>query len=105
VKLKRAREALESLKQATRGDRPLDLRASAVDAIRFLANSDAQAWADLWADIWHEDPENQTPLRLLRVAADYRRNEDKTVLLSLPAEERKILLPLLNLDENDLETI
>ena len=84
------------------GEGPPDLRSSVVDAIQHAGPQDAENWLNLWVEIWNGNPEYEAPLRLLRVAAEYHKKQDKTVLLSLPAEERKILLPLLKLQEENL---
>ncbi len=90
------------MKQLLSGEIPLDLKSSIVDATRYLSPQDADNWLNLWVEIWNGNPEYEAPLRLLRIAAEYHKKQDKTVLLSLPAEERKIPLPLLKLQEEDL---
>ena len=102
VRLHRSQEARESMKLLIRGENPLDLRSSVVGAIDYFGSEDAEDWLNLWIELWNGDVSYEAPLRLLRVAAEYHKKQDKTVLLSLPAEERKILLPLLKLQEEDL---
>ena len=102
VRLHRSKEALESMKQLLIGERPMDLRSAVVDAIQHAGPQHAEDWLNLWIEIWNGDVEYEAPLRLLRAAAEYHKKQDKTALLSLPAEERKILLPLLKLAEADL---
>lgn len=103
VQMQRIREAAEGLKNAMERS-ALDFQASAVAAIPLLNPKTARDWVNLWGGLWAGDADKAVPLRLLRVAADYIETKDKTVLLCIPQEERKILLPLVGVGEDDLET-
>ncbi|MEB3281067.1 MAG: tetratricopeptide repeat protein [Lyngbya sp.] len=62
----------------------------------------AQAWLELWKEIVGDRIDFQIPLRLLEAAVRYRQTKgDRRVLLRLPIEERKLLMPLLGLEESD----
>jgi len=60
----------------------------------------AQTWLEVWRELVDNRPELQIPLRLLNAAVRYRETKgDRRVLLELPIEERKLLQPLLHLEE------
>jgi tetratricopeptide (TPR) repeat protein len=62
----------------------------------------AQAWLEIWKEIVGDRIEFKIPLRLLEAAVRYRQTKgDRRVLLRLPIEERKLLMPLLGLEESD----
>ncbi|MEA5497464.1 tetratricopeptide repeat protein [Limnoraphis robusta Tam1] len=62
----------------------------------------AQAWLELWKETVGDHIDFQIPLRLLEAAVRYRQKKgDRRVLLGLPIEERKLLMPLLGLEESD----
>jgi tetratricopeptide (TPR) repeat protein len=62
----------------------------------------AQAWLEIWKEIVGDRIEFKIPLRLLEAAVRYRQSKgDPRVLLRLPIEERKLLKPLLGLEESD----
>ncbi|MEA5522808.1 tetratricopeptide repeat protein [Limnoraphis robusta CCNP1315] len=62
----------------------------------------AQAWLEIWKEIVGDSIDFQIPLRLLEAAVRYRKTKgDPRVLLRLPIEERKLLMPLLGLEESD----
>lgn len=102
LRMRRPRDAREALQQVIAGPEPLDLRSSAVEVVRSLDRDTAREWTMLWTELWKNVPEGEAPLRLLRVAANYIETEDRTALLSIPQEERKVLLPLLGLSESNL---
>ncbi|MFZ1026696.1 MAG: tetratricopeptide repeat protein [Limnoraphis robusta] len=62
----------------------------------------AQAWLEIWKEIVGDRIQFKIPLRLLEAAVRYRQTKgDPRVLLRLPIEERKLLMPLLGLEESD----
>ena len=87
------------------------LLTAVVDSVRYFTinvdrtqNADkALAWSTFWSELWEGNPECEVPLKMLRVTAESLRGNDNTVLLSLPSEQRKLLLPLLDLTEEDMQ--
>ncbi|KMW70774.1 tetratricopeptide repeat protein, partial [Limnoraphis robusta] len=62
----------------------------------------AQAWLEIWKEIVGDRIQFKIPLGLLEAAVRYRKTKgDPRVLLRLPIEERKLLMPLLGLEESD----
>jgi Tfp pilus assembly protein PilF len=65
-----------------------------------VSDKAAQTWLEVWRELVSDRPEFQIPLRLLNAAVRYRQTKgDKRVLLELPIEERKLLKPLLGIEE------
>ena len=75
-----------------------------VESIRALQLRPSSETVGLWYQAWKEagakSPDLQLPLRLLGTAAQFYRTQDQRVLLELPAEERRILDPLLDSKES-----
>ena len=63
--------------------------------IPWLTDSTPYAWAATWKDLSAGVRDLELPVRYLEVAAAYRSNPDRRILLSLPREERQIVEPLL----------
>jgi len=60
----------------------------------------AQTWLEVWQELASDYPEFQIPLRLLKAAVGYKETKgNKRVLFSLPIEERKLLEPLLGIED------
>jgi tetratricopeptide (TPR) repeat protein len=59
----------------------------------------ADAWLKTWLEAAQGIAELTLPLRLLKVAVEFRASSDPRVLYSLPKEEREILRPLLRIRE------
>jgi tetratricopeptide (TPR) repeat protein len=59
----------------------------------------AQTWLDVWQELAADRAELQLPLRLVAAAVRYRQKQDPRVLLELSVEERKLLEPLLGIEE------
>jgi tetratricopeptide (TPR) repeat protein len=70
-----------------------------VDSIRLLAGPDTGVdLADAWAAAWlaaRPVADLEIPLELLRAASEWKKDRDRSHLLSLPPEQREILLGLL----------
>jgi tetratricopeptide (TPR) repeat protein len=65
-----------------------------------VSDKAARTWLEVWRELVSDRPEFQIPLRLLNTAVRYRQTKgDKRVLLELPIEERKLLKPLLGIEE------
>jgi hypothetical protein len=73
-----------------------------VDSIRLLADPDTGVdVADAWTAAWLAAPpvdDLEIPLELLRAASEWKKDRDRSHLLSLPPEQREILLGLLPSD-------
>jgi tetratricopeptide (TPR) repeat protein len=60
----------------------------------------ATKWLEVWQQVVGDRPEFQLPLRLLKTAVRYKQTpNDPRVLLELPIEERKLLEPLLEINQ------
>jgi len=60
----------------------------------------ARTWLEVWRELTSDRPKFQIPLRLLNAAVRYRETKgNPRVLLELPVEERKLLKPLLGIEE------
>jgi hypothetical protein len=75
-----------------------------VASIRVLRNPDvspatAFSWWTTWQELVGELTELALPLRLLGAAARYLQHADVRELLMLPSEERRIVMPLLGIEE------
>ncbi|HEU5062017.1 MAG TPA: tetratricopeptide repeat protein [Solirubrobacterales bacterium] len=82
-----------------------DLGRGLVESAAWLADPDvpleeAEAWVDAWAGA-REVEELQIPLRLLRAAAAWKKDQDRAHLLALPPEQREILVGLLTPETDD----
>ncbi len=73
-------------------------------SIPWITNDAARAWRDVWSELGATHKELALPLRLLDAAVGYRAKPDKRVLLKLPAEERRILEPLLQVPDSERTT-
>jgi tetratricopeptide (TPR) repeat protein len=73
-----------------------------VDSIRLLADPDTDVdVANAWTAAWLAAPpvdDLEIPLELLRAASEWKKDRDRSHLLSLPPEQREILLGLLPSD-------
>lgn len=73
-----------------------------VDSIRLLADPDTDVdVANAWTAAWLAAPPVdalEIPLELLRAASEWKKDRDRSHLLSLPPEQREILLGLLPSD-------
>ena len=61
----------------------------------------ARTWNSVWQDLGAGKPELTISLRLFDAAVQYREGRDERVLLALPAEERALLRPLLEVAEGE----
>ena len=78
-----------------------DLSRGLVESIKAInepntSDHTAQVWLEMWQDLAGKYDEFKVALNLLKVAAEYKINRDRRVLLQLPQEERQILEELLN---------
>jgi tetratricopeptide (TPR) repeat protein len=64
-----------------------------------VSNNMALSWLELWQELAGDRTEFQIPLRLLKAAVNYRETKDPRILLELPIEERKLLEPLLEMEQ------
>lgn len=65
-----------------------------------VSDASAHKWWNVWQELTSDRSEFQIPLRLLNTAVRYRQTKSNPrVLLELPIEERRLLKPLLGLEE------
>ncbi len=64
-----------------------------------VSDAAAQMWLELWRELSGDRKELQIPLRLLDVAVRYIETPDIRILLELSVEERKLVEPLLGVEE------
>ena len=64
-----------------------------------IGDAAAETWQDTWLELTGDRQEFALPLRLLNAAVRYRESHDRRVLLELPIEERRLLEPLLGIEE------
>ena len=64
-----------------------------------IASATKRAWVEIWQSLVGEKSEFQIPIRLLKAAVEYSESKDERVLLELPSEERRVLMPLLGRKE------
>lgn len=64
-----------------------------------VSDTAAETWLDVWRECAGDRIEFQLPLRFLDVAVRYIKTQDVRILLELSVEERKLLEPLLGVEE------
>ena len=64
-----------------------------------VTNATAQAWVELWRECSKGKEELSLAVRLLEATVQYKCKPDERILLSLPDEERRILVTMLGLDD------
>jgi len=66
-----------------------------------VTNTTAQAWVELWRECSEDKEELALALRLLEATVQYKCEPDERILLALPDEERRILIDMLDLDDEE----
>ncbi|MGM0576618.1 MAG: tetratricopeptide repeat protein [Myxococcota bacterium] len=81
-------------------DRVATLGVGLVESIRALNDESvtaesARVWLDVWTELAGGEQELQIPLRMLKAAVAYLKDDDEAALQGLPAEEREVVESLL----------
>ena len=64
-----------------------------------VTNVIAQAWVELWRECSKDREELALAFRLLEATVRYKCEPDERILLAFPDEERRILIDMLDLDD------
>lgn len=56
-----------------------------------LSDEQLSKWCEIWEEVTADNPEMDIPLRLMRVAVDFRKTRNKEALIGLRKEERLLL--------------
>jgi tetratricopeptide (TPR) repeat protein len=77
---------------------------SSVDKLSALDDKQIKMWDTSWQELGRYSNELRLPLRLLNAAVRFIETQDMKIFLNLAQEERKLLLPLLGVDDFDART-
>ncbi len=85
-------------------ERTASLGPAIVESIELLtaptiASATRRSWFEIWQSLVGDKAEFQIPIRLLKAAVEYTESKDERVLLELPSEERRLLMPLLGIED------